>query len=149
MTNEDDIASIFDTESESLFSTVSNASTKTEFSLSEIIQIYYQIINVSSLCKTLSQKFENMDGEQHPASQKVEETRRFISDEFDSHLHPVIGKYLDGLIANVTKKLQSSGSAEKSKDGIESEAKMYEQLRETMSTKEFVDQYQKGLASDD
>ena len=45
----------------------------------------------------------------------------------------------------MTKTLQSS-SGEKTKDQIENESKMFEELRKKMSTKEFVEQYNKGLA---
>ncbi len=36
----------------------------------------------------------------------------------------------------------------KSKEEIENEAKKYEKLRQMMSTKEFVEQYDKGLSHD-
>ena len=36
----------------------------------------------------------------------------------------------------------------KSKEDIEKEAKLYEELRQTMSTKEFVEQYEKGIFHD-
>jgi len=39
-------------------------------------------------------------------------------------------------------------SEQKSKETIENEAKLYEKLREIMSTKEFVKQYDSGLSND-
>jgi len=51
-------------------------------------------------------------------------------------------------ITDTTKSLQSKNTLEKSKDEIESEAKLYETLRQTMSTKEFVEQYDEGLSHD-
>ena len=45
----------------------------------------------------------------------------------------------------MTKQLQSSSSSDQSKEDIENQAKNFEQLREMMSTKEFVEQYDKGL----
>ena len=44
--------------------------------------------------------------------------------------------------------LQSNQLEQKSKEDVENEAKMYEALREKMSTKEFVEQYDKGLTHD-
>jgi len=39
-------------------------------------------------------------------------------------------------------------SVQKSKEQIEEEAKLYKELREIMSTKEFVVQYENGLKDD-
>ena len=49
-----------------------------------------------------------------------------------------------------TNNLQSLGkeSSKKSKEHIEKEAKLYKELREVMSTKEFVEQYAIGLKDD-
>jgi hypothetical protein len=44
--------------------------------------------------------------------------------------------------------LKSNTGKEKTKEIIESEAKLYEKLRMTMSTKEFVEQYDQGLSHD-
>jgi len=44
--------------------------------------------------------------------------------------------------------LQSINSEHKSKETIENEAKLYEKLREIMSTKEFVKQYDAGISND-
>ncbi len=51
-------------------------------------------------------------------------------------------------IQATTENLQSDSSIQKSKDDIENEAKLYEELRQKMSTKEFVEQYDKGLSHD-
>jgi len=51
-------------------------------------------------------------------------------------------------ISDTTVKLQSLNSKQKSKETIENEAKLYEKLRELMSTKEFVKQYDSGLSND-
>jgi hypothetical protein len=48
----------------------------------------------------------------------------------------------------LTKNLQSRNSNEKSKEQIESDAKLFEELRQNMSTKEFVEQYDYGIAND-
>ena len=51
-------------------------------------------------------------------------------------------------ISDITSNLQSINSEPKSKETIENEAKLYEKLREIMSTKEFVKQYDAGLSYD-
>jgi hypothetical protein len=48
----------------------------------------------------------------------------------------------------LTKNLQSGNSGDKSKEKIESDAKLFEELRQKMSTKEFVEQYDHGLSND-
>ena len=48
----------------------------------------------------------------------------------------------------MTKHLQFENSGEKSKEQIESNAKLFEELRQTMSTKEFVEQYENGISHD-
>ena len=51
-------------------------------------------------------------------------------------------------ISDITGDLQSLNSEQKSSETIENEAKLYEKLREMMSTKEFVKQYDAGLSYD-
>jgi hypothetical protein len=57
-------------------------------------------------------------------------------------------KNIANSISNITRNLQSLNSEQKSKETIENEAKLYEKLREIMSTKEFVNQYDSGLSND-
>ena len=57
-------------------------------------------------------------------------------------------KKLINSIHDTTVNLQSSDPMQKSKDDVENEAKRYEELRQKMSTKEFVEQYDKGLSYD-
>ena len=148
MDSGNDVNSVFDVESNKLFSMVNTGLENSQLRLSEIIEIYYQIINVSSLATLLSQ--QSGDSAEHQLlTSKIEKTQKFIAEKFNSNLHCTITKYLADSIADITKSLQSSNSLEKSKEDIESEAKLYEQLRETMSTKEFVDQYAQGLQSND
>ncbi len=55
---------------------------------------------------------------------------------------------LTNSLADTTKSLQSDNTLEKSKEVIETEAKLYDKLRQTMSTREFVEQYDQGLSHD-
>ncbi len=146
MTSIDDISSMFHTESKNLENLINNATTKSELSIPEIIETYYQIMNVFSMSTMLKQQHGGSN-EHNSLIEEIEETQKFISEKFDSDLHPSIMKQLSNSLTDITKTLQS-GTLDKSKDEIESEAKLYEKLRQTMSTKEFVEQYDKGLSHD-
>ncbi len=147
MSSIDDISSMFHTESEKLENLVNNATTKSELSIHEIIEIYYQIMNVSSMSTMLKQQLEISD-EHNSLIKKIEDTQKFISEKFDSNLHPSIMIQLTNSLADTTKSLQSDNTLEKSKEVIETEAKLYDKLRQTMSTREFVEQYDQGLSHD-
>ena len=138
---------IFNTETEKLESAINTAFRTSELSIPEIVQIYYQLTNVISLSTLLKQQIEG-SGNPHSMTRKIEETQKFISEKFDSKLHKSIMKQLANSIKEITKSLGSGNSAEKSKEEIESEAKLYEKLRQTMSTREFVEQYDAGLPHD-
>ncbi len=146
MTSIDDISGMFHTESKNLENLINNATTKSELSIPEIIETYYQIMNVSSMSAMLKQQHGGSN-ERNSLIEEIEETQKFISEKFDSNLHPSIMRQLSNSLTDITKTLQS-GTLDKSKDEIESEAKLYEKLRQTMSTKEFVEQYDKGLSHD-
>jgi len=141
----DDISSMFQTESEKLENLINNATTKSELSIHEIIETYYQIMNVSSMITMLKPQ---IDVDEHKSFlEKIQETEKIISEKFNSNVHPQIIEMLANSIQDTTKNLQSS-NREKSKEEIENKAKQYEELRQTMSTKEFVEQYDKGLSHD-
>ena len=143
--NIDEIFQIFVTESGKLESLVLDALSKSDLSISEIIQTYYQTTNVNSLAQMLVAQLESNNGASDSNLSKIKQTQKFISEKFDQNLHPFVIKYLADSIADMTKQLQSSSSSDQSKEDIENQAKNFEQLREMMSTKEFVEQYDKGL----
>lgn len=140
----DDSSNLFDTESEKLESEVIAASEKPELAISEIIQIYYEIMNVISLAALLKRQ----PSIPYAVTEKIDSVSKFITERFDSDLHLSIMEQLENSIADATKNLTSRNTMEKSKEDVESEAKLYEQLRQMMSTKEFVEQYDKGLCHD-
>ena len=143
--NIDEIFQIFVTESSKLESIVLGAISKPDLSVSDIIQAYYQTTNVNSLAQMLIMQLENNHDDDFDSNlSKIKQTQKFISEKFDQNLHPFVIKYLADSITDMTKQLQSS-SSDKSKEDIENQAKKFEQLREMMSTKEFVEQYDKGL----
>ena len=138
----DDISAMLDAEFAKLQNFVSKAS-DSDLEVSEIVETYYQVINVSSMCEMLSKQ---LSGDEHkPLMAKISETRNFISSNFDAKTHPKVLESLSDSIRETTKILQSS-SGEKSQEEIEKESFMFEDLRKKMSTKEFVEQYQKGLS---
>jgi len=146
MDSVDDISRMFQTESEKLENLINNAITKSELFLHEIIETYYQIINVSSMITMLKSQIDV--GKHQSFLEKIQETEKIISEKFNSTIHPQIMVQLTNSIENTTKNLQSGSNEEKSKEKIENEAKLYEDLRQKMSTKEFVEQYDKGLSHD-
>ena len=146
MTSFDDISSMFHTESEKLESLINNATTQSELSIHEIVETYYQVMNISSMTVMLKQQ---LDANEHKILlDKIAETERIISEKFNFNIHPRIMENLAKSIQDTTTNLQSGGSEKKSKEDIQNEAKLYEKLRQTMSTKEFVEQYDKGLSHD-
>ena len=146
MTSFDDISSMFHIESEKLVSLINNATAKSELSIHEIVETYYQIMNISSMAVMLKQQ---LDANEHKTLlDKITETERIISEKFTSNIHPRIMEQLAKSIQDTTTNLQSGDSEKKSKEDIQNEAKLYEKLRQTMSTKEFVEQYDKGLSHD-
>ena len=140
------IEETFHTEAKKLEFAINNALKKSEMSIPEIVQTYYQTMNVTSLAIMLKQQLRA--DEHNSLIRKIEETQKLISEKFDSNLHPSIMTQLTNSLIDTTKSLQSENTLGKSKDDIESEAKLYEKLRQTMSTKEFVEQYDKGLSHD-
>jgi len=146
MTSVDDISSMFHDESEKLENLINNATTKSELSIHEIIETYFQIMNVSSMAVMLKQQLQT--DEHKILLDKIIDIERVISEKFNSSIHPQVLKKLTKSIQDSIKNLQSEDSKQKSKEDIENKAKLYEELRQKMSTKEFVEQYDKGLSHD-
>jgi len=142
----DDIFGMFQTESEKLENLINIATTKSNLSIHEIIETYYQIMNVSSMITMLKPQIDV--NKQKSFLEKIQKTEKIISEKFNSNIHPKIVEILAKSIQDTTKNLQSGDSEQKSKEETENEAKLYEELRQKMSTKEFVEQYEKGLSHD-
>jgi len=146
MDSVDDVTSMFDAESKKLENLISTAATKSDLSLHEIIETYYQIMNVFSMITMLKQQ---IDANEHQTLvNKIKEIEQVISEKFNFIIHPQVIEQLTKSIQDTTKNLQSRSSEQKSKEDIENDAKLYEELRKKMSTKEFVEQYGKGLSND-
>ena len=145
MSSFNDIFSMFDNESRKLSDVINTATTKSDQPISEIIDMYYQVINLSSMIKMLKQQI-NADTQKF-LLEKILDTEKIISEKFDLEIHPMIMTKLGKSILETTVTLQS-GTGPKSKENIENEAKFFEELRQKMSTKEFVEQYDKGISDD-
>ena len=145
MTSADDIPQMFNNESQKLQNLISTADSKTDLNIHEIVETYYQVMNVSSMANMLKEQTES---EPKPLLDEIQVTEKLISEQFNSNIHPRIMEKLSTSIQETTKKLQSGNTGQKSKEEIESEAKLFEELRQKMSTREFVEQYNKGLHND-
>ena len=140
-----DLIELFDTEFIKLENLVTEINLEHELPVNQIVSIYYQITNVTSMIEVMKQQIDNFDLTFH---EKISNTETFISKKFNSIIHPKIMTNITNSISEITKNLQSLNSEQKSKETIENEAKLYEKLREIMSTKEFVKQYDSGLSND-
>ncbi len=140
MSSADEISSMFETESQKLENLLSKISEN--MGISEIVETYYQVMNVTSMISMLKQQ---LDSENHKTLlEQISKTEQLLLAKFNTETHPKILENLSNSIKEMTNTLQSS-SGEKTKDQIENESQMFEELRKKMSTKEFAEQYDKGL----
>ena len=138
-------------ELEKLRKTIESISKINEKNISDIINLYYQAAVVQTLAKKLKNDFESSTTFEHKTLlDKIEEIEKYLIDNFTKSLHPEILTQLTNSIQNSTESLKSLGqnSEQKTKETIEKEALLYKKLRELMSTKEFVEQYEIGLKND-
>ena len=136
---------LFIIEFEKLENLANQINSENELDVNQIVEIYYQITNVSSLIEVMKQQIDKSD---LSSFEKISNAENFISEKFNSTIHPKIMSNISNSVLEITKNLQSLNSEQKSKETIENEAKLYEKLRELMSTKEFVKQYDAGLSDD-
>ena len=128
---------VFQAESEKLTGLVEGAITQ-ELPISSIVGIYHQTIIVSSMITMLKQTVQN--GGVLP--EEILKAERKIS-EFNSEVHPKILTNLTISIEEATRNLQTRTREQSQK--AEDMAVEYEKLRQKMSTREFVEQYDSGL----
>ena len=141
-----DLIELFDTEFIKLEKLVNEINSENQLPANQIVEVYYQITNISSMISVMKPQLnQNFDDYSYT---KILNAEKFISEKFNLIIHPKIMKNIANSISNITGNLQSLNSEQKSKETIENEAKLYEKLREIMSTKEFVKQYDSGLSND-
>ena len=140
---------LFDSESKKLQDTLESIQKKSDKTIPEIIDAYYQAIKVDSLAKVLKENFQ-MKPEHEALLVRIDKIQKYISEEFNASFHPKILTHLTDSIQKNTEnlKLLAKESGQKSKETIEKEASLYKELREIMSTKEFVEQYENGIKND-
>ena len=144
-------SNIFYTESNQLQDVIGITTKSEKLTISEIVQTYYQVMKVSSISKLLKESFKwSTDPKHQELIHKIHDVQKQIAEEFDVKLHPIIVSQLTDSIQRHTDNLQSLAkeTSQKSKEVIETEANQYKELRELMSTKEFVIQYENGLKDD-
>ena len=142
---------IFQLESKKLQDSIQHAQSKSEKAISDIIEIYYQVIKVGTLAKLLKESYQvTIEPKHQMLLDRIDEVQNQIDKKFNLSLHPVILSHLTDSVQRYTDnlKLLAKESGQKSKESIETEAKLYKELRELMSTKEFVEQYENGLKDD-
>ena len=140
---------LFDSESKKLQDVLESIQKESDKTIPEIIDVYYQAIKVDSLAKVLKENFQTKP-EHEAFLARIDRTHKYISEEFNASFHPKILTQLTDSIQKNTEnlKLLAKESGQKSKETIEKEASLYKELREIMSTKEFVEQYENGIKND-
>jgi hypothetical protein len=139
----DDPSNLFISEFKRLQNKVDTAlQNSNELSMSQIIETYHQVINVTSMTKILKEN-TTLDKNFHST---IRETEKFIKEQFNDSLHPQISAHLQKSIESLRNELKniSKNRDNKTKAEIENRAKMFEHLRQFMSTQEFVEQYDKA-----
>ena len=142
---------LFQSESEKLEKIIESLPKDYDKTIPSIINLYYQIIMVQTLSKKLKSIFESSaNSESQNLLDKINKTQNYVTENFSKSLHPEILYQLTNSIEKYIENLKSLGqnSEKKTKETIEKEALLYKELRELMSTKEFVEQYEIGLKDD-
>ena len=145
----DQSSELFDSESKKLQDVLESIQKESDKTIPEIIDVYYQVIKVDSLAKVLKENFQTKP-EHQALLGRIDKIQKYISEEFNASFHPKILTQLTDSIQKNTEnlKLLAKESGQKSKETIEKEASLYKELREIMSTKEFVEQYENGIKND-
>ena len=140
----DDYLELLDAEAKKLDEQISHITTVSEPSAQKIVEIYYHVINLTSMITALKQQTNPDDNK--PQFDKIIQAEDTISTKFNRVIHPQLVTKLTDSIADTTKRLQHASSDNPSTSDIKRDAKLYADLREKMSTKEFVTQYQRSIS---
>ena len=148
-TNENETLELFTSESEKLQKTIESIPKTSEKKLSDIINLYYQVTMVQTLAKKIKSELKSPTENQN-LFDEINKTEEYMNEKFSKSLHPEILSELTSSIQVSTDNLKQLGqnSEQKTKETIEKEALLYKELRELMSTKEFVEQYETGIKDD-
>ena len=148
-TNENETLELFTSESEKLQKIIDSIPKTSEKKLSDIINLYYQVTMVQTLTKKIKSDLKSPTENQN-LFDEINKTEEYMNEKFSKSLHPEILSELTSSIQVSTDNLKQLGqnSEQKTKETIEKEALLYKELRELMSTKEFVEQYETGIKDD-
>ena len=148
-TNENETLELFTSESEKLQKIIDSIPKTSEKKLSDIINLYYQVTMVQTLAKKIKSDLKSPTENQN-LFDEINKTEEYMNEKFSKSLHPEILSELTSSIQVSTDDLKRLGqnSEQKTKETIEKEALLYKELRELMSTKEFVEQYETGIKDD-
>ena len=83
-------ATLFNSESNKLENSIHQLlNNSKEFTISEIIQVYYQVINIKSLEQFLKLNLKNIKNkvEQKTLEIRIQENEKYVDEKFDSNLH--------------------------------------------------------------
>ena len=139
---------LLDSEFEKFQKLINSIPKNSEKIIPDIVNLYFQATMVETLSKKLK---EDISGsEQQKYLEKINTIQKYVDENFSKSLHPEILSQLVNSIQKSTDNLKLLGQSteEKTKEIIENEARLYKELRELMSTKEFVEQYDAGIKDD-
>ena len=139
---------LLDSEFEKFQKIIDSMPKNSEKMIPDIVSLYFQATMVETLSKKLRQDIVESDQKKH--LEKINKIQKYVDENFSKSLHPVILSQLVNSIQKSTNdlKLLGQNSEAKTKEIIENEARLYKELRELMSTKEFVEQYDSGIKDD-
>ena len=141
---------IFHSESEKLQKIIESIPKTSEKKIPDIINLYYQVTIVQTLGKKIKSELKSPNPESQKLFDEINKTEKYLNEKFSKSLHLEILSQLTNSIQILTDNLKLLGQnfEQKTKETIEKEALLYKELRQLMSTKEFVEQYDSGIKDD-
>ena len=139
---------LLDSEFEKFQKLINSIPKNSEKIIPDIVNLYFQVTMVETLSKKLKEDISGSEQQKH--LEKINTIQKYVDENFSKSLHPEILSKLINSIQKSTDNLKLLGQSteEKTKEIIENEARLYKELRELMSTKEFVEQYDAGIKDD-
>ena len=139
---------LLDSEFEKFQKLINSIPKNSEKIIPDIVNLYFQVTMVETLSKKLKEDISGSEQQKH--LEKINTIQKYVDENFSKSLHPEILSQLINSIQKSTDNLKLLGQSteEKTKEIIENEARLYKELRELMSTKEFVEQYDAGIKDD-
>ena len=139
---------LLDSEFEKFQKLINSIPKNSEKIIPDIVNLYFQATMVETLSKKLKEDISGSEQQKH--LEKINTIQKYVDENFSKSLHPEILSQLVNSIQKSTDNLKLLGQSteEKTKEIIENEARLYKELRELMSTKEFVEQYDAGIKDD-